>query len=119
MDSTASHPPGFSHRWVLEGSPELVSSASLRRDDHVSGLGISSASSGGSVAPRPEAREKELALPEGRARVQDRLVWELLKPSKGKQWTRRIEARNDAAASGGGASTPEMRGLCFQCFLSG
>jgi hypothetical protein len=49
-------------------------------------------------------------LPEGRARVQDRLVLELPKPSKGKQWTRRIEARNDAAASGGGTSTLFLAG---------
>ncbi|KAK1648894.1 hypothetical protein QYE76_066699 [Lolium multiflorum] len=112
MDSTASHPPGFLHRWAPEGSPESVSSASPRRDDHVSGLGISSASSGGSIAPRPKMREQD--LPEGRASVQDRLVWELSKPSKGKQWTRRIEARNEA-----GASAPEMEGLCFWCFLPG
>jgi hypothetical protein len=57
--------------------------------------------------------------PEGRAKVQDRLVWEMPKPSRGKQWTRRIEARNDAGASGWGAAAPEMRGLCFRCFLPG
>jgi hypothetical protein len=119
MDSTASHPPGFSHRWVPEGSPESVSSASPRRHDHVSGLGISSPSSGGSVAPRPELREKEVEPQEGRTRVQDRLVWELPKPSKGKMWTRRIEVRKEQGASGWGASAPEMRGLCFRCFLPG
>jgi hypothetical protein len=67
MDSTASHPPGFSHRWAPEGSPESVSSVSPWRHDHVSGLGISSASLGGSVAPRPEVREKDPL--EGRARI--------------------------------------------------
>ncbi|KAK1667747.1 hypothetical protein QYE76_055906 [Lolium multiflorum] len=117
MDSTASHPPGFSHRWAPEGSPESVSSASLQRHDHVSGLGISSASSGGSVAPRPETREMEPL--EGRARLQDRLVWELPKPSKGKLWTRRIETRKETGALGWGASAPEMRGLCFRCFQPG
>ncbi|KAK1699185.1 hypothetical protein QYE76_015882 [Lolium multiflorum] len=117
MDSTASHPPGFSHRWAPEGSPESVSSASPRRHDHVSGLGISSASSGGNVAPRPEVREK--APLEERLRVQDRLVWELPKPSKGKQWTRRIERRKEMGTSGWGAAAPEMRDLCFRCYLPG
>ncbi|KAK1553476.1 hypothetical protein QYE76_017014 [Lolium multiflorum] len=117
MDSIASHPPGFSHRWAPKGSPESVSPASPRRHDHVSGLGISSASSGGSVAPQLEVREKEPQ--EGRARIQDRLVWELPKPSKGKQWTRRIKVRKEMGASGWGASAPEMRGLCFRCFLPG
>ncbi|KAK1663482.1 hypothetical protein QYE76_051641 [Lolium multiflorum] len=117
MDSSASHPPGFSRRWASEGSPESVSSASPRRHDHVSGLGISSASSGGSVAPRPEVGEQ--APPEGRARVQDRLVWELPKPSKGKKWTRRLETRQEAGTAGWGAAAQEMRGLCFRCFLPG
>jgi hypothetical protein len=121
MDSTASHPPGFSRRWEPEGSPESCSSASLRRADHVSGLGLSSPSSDGSVAPRPGAREleKEVAPPEGRVRAQDRLVWELPKPSKGKLWTRRIEARNEGGAAGWGAPAPEMRGLCFRCYQPG
>ncbi|KAK1698010.1 hypothetical protein QYE76_014707 [Lolium multiflorum] len=117
MDSTASHPPGFSHRWAPEGSPKSVSSASPRRDAHVSGLGILSASSGGSVAPRHE--ERELVPEEGRVRAHDRLVWERPKPSKGKLWTRRIEARNEAGAAGWGAPAPEMRGLCFRCYLPG
>ncbi|KAK1616776.1 hypothetical protein QYE76_022293 [Lolium multiflorum] len=117
MDSTASHPPGFSRRWAPEGSPESGSSAAPRQDEHVSGLGISSASSGGSVAPRPEVREKD--LPEVRARVHDRLVWEMPKPSRGKLWTRRIDARKEAGAGAWGTSPPEMRGLCFRCYLPG
>ncbi|KAK1646394.1 hypothetical protein QYE76_064199 [Lolium multiflorum] len=116
MDSTASHPPGFSQRWAPEGSPESVSSW---RGDHVSGLGISSASSGGSVAPRPELREKEQVRPEGRARAQERLVWEVPRPSRGKRWTRRIEERKEAGGAGWGAPAMEMRGLCFRCYLSG
>lgn len=116
MDSTASHPPGFSQRWAPEGSPESVSSW---RDDHVSGLGISSASSGGSVAPRPELREKEQVLPEGRACIQDRLVWEVPRPSKGKRWTRRIEERKEAGGADWGAPAMEMRGMCFRCYLPG
>ncbi|KAK1643399.1 hypothetical protein QYE76_061204 [Lolium multiflorum] len=117
MDSTASHPPGFSRRWAPEGSPESGSSVSPRGADHVSGLGISSASSGGSVAPRLEVRDE--VLPEGRARVQDRLVWEVPKPSRGKLWTRRIESRREIGAGDWGVSPPEMRGLCFRCYLPG
>ncbi|KAK1686446.1 hypothetical protein QYE76_047294 [Lolium multiflorum] len=116
MVSITSHPPGFSHRWTPEGSAS-ASSVSLPRNEHVSGLGLSSASSGESIAPRPEPRKT--ALLEERARVQDRLVWEQPKPSKGKRWMRRIEARNEAGAAGWGASSPEMAGLCFRCFLPG
>ncbi|KAK1608074.1 hypothetical protein QYE76_031747 [Lolium multiflorum] len=116
MDSIASHPPGFSRRWEAEGSAS-ASSGSPRRNDHVSGLGLSSASSGESVAPCPEPRMA--ALLEERARVQDRLVWEQPRPSKGKRWTRRIEARHDAGAAGWGAPSPGMAGLCFRCFLPG
>jgi hypothetical protein len=58
-------------------------------------------------------------LPEGRAHVYDRLVWELPKPSKGKKWTRRLEMRNEAGTAGWGSAAQEMRGLCFRCFLSG
>ncbi|KAK1602908.1 hypothetical protein QYE76_017457 [Lolium multiflorum] len=116
MDSIASHPPGFSRRWAPEGSSASASSASPLRKDHVSGLGLSSASSGESVAPRPELGKA--ALPEERARVQDRLVWEQAKPSRGMRWTRRIETRREAGA-GWGASAPDMAGLCFRCFLPG
>jgi hypothetical protein len=78
MDSTASHPPGFSHRWAPDRSPSCGSSASLRCNDHVLGLGLSSTSSGESVAPRQEVREQ--ASPEEWVRAKDRLVWELPKP---------------------------------------
>ncbi|KAK1694841.1 hypothetical protein QYE76_011538 [Lolium multiflorum] len=117
MDSAPSHPPGFSQRWVPEGSPESVSSAPSRRHDHVSGIGLSSASSGGSVAPRPAVGAQ--GPPEGRAHVQDRLVWEMPKPSKGKKWTRRLESRKEAGAAGWGTAAQEMRGLCFRCYLPG
>ncbi|KAK1563958.1 hypothetical protein QYE76_007795 [Lolium multiflorum] len=117
MDSSASHPPGFSHRLGLEGSPAPASPESSRRYDHVSGLGLSSASSWESVAPRQVVREH--APPEVRPRAKDRLGWELPKPSKGRLWSRRIEVRNEAGASGWGASPPEMSGLCFRCFLPG
>ncbi|KAK1632140.1 hypothetical protein QYE76_006455 [Lolium multiflorum] len=70
MESSASHPPGFSQRWQGAESSDSVSSA---RNDHVSGLGISSASSGNSVdAPRAEVMVQALAADRGR--VQDRLV---------------------------------------------
>jgi hypothetical protein len=86
---------------------------SPRREDHVSGLGISSASSGDSVAPLPE---REMAPAEGSGRVQV-LVWEMPRPPRGKLWTRRIEARAEAGASGWGAAAPKMEGMCFRCFL--
>ncbi|KAK1645617.1 hypothetical protein QYE76_063422 [Lolium multiflorum] len=113
MDSSASHPPGFSRRW--EGSS---SSASPCRGDHVSGLGISSASSGGSVAA-PLVEGGEVAQPEARGRVQDRLGWEQPPPSKKTLWRRRVEARNASGPAAWGAPAQEMEGLCFRCFEPG
>ncbi|KAK1653228.1 hypothetical protein QYE76_071033 [Lolium multiflorum] len=113
MESSASHPPGFSQRWQGAGGSESASSGG---NDHVSGLGISSASSGNSldvlraVAP-PQAPAAE------RGRVQDRLVWEQPRPLKKTMWRRRVEARSDAAA--GRAVAPEMEGLCFRCYEPG
>ncbi|KAK1609731.1 hypothetical protein QYE76_033404 [Lolium multiflorum] len=117
MDSTASHPPGFSRRREPEGSASF-SLASPRRGDHVSGLGISSASSGGSVAA-PRMEGGEVAQPEERGRVQDRLGWEQPQPSKKTLWKRRVEARNAAGPAGWGAPAQEMEGLCFRCFEPG
>jgi hypothetical protein len=114
MESSTSHPPGFSQRWQGAGSSDSASSA---RKDHVSGLGISSASSGNSAdVQRAEVTLQAPAADQGR--VQDRLVWEQPRPSKKTMWRRRVEARNDAAA-GRGAVAPEMDGLCFRCYEPG
>nr|XP_051205138.1 uncharacterized protein LOC127318705 [Lolium perenne] len=117
MASSASHPPGFSQRWQRAGSAESVSSASLARNERVSGLGLSSASSGNSVgAPRAEVTAPAPAAVRGR--VQDRLGWEQPRPSKKSMWRRRVDARAEAA-SARGAVTPEMEGLCFRCYEPG
>ncbi|KAK1664022.1 hypothetical protein QYE76_052181 [Lolium multiflorum] len=117
MDSTASHPPGFSRRWEVEGGASS-SAASPPRGEHVSGLGISSESSEGSVAA-PRAGRVEAAPPVDRGRAKDRLGWEQPPPSKKSLWRRRVEARNAPGQPGWGASVPEMEGLCFRCFEPG
>ncbi|KAK1696454.1 hypothetical protein QYE76_013151 [Lolium multiflorum] len=117
MASSASHPSGFSQRWQRAGSAESVSSASPDRDAHVSGMGLSSASSGNGVeAPRVELTPQVPAAERGR--VHDRLAWEQPRPSKKTMWRRRVEARADATA-GRGAAAPEMDGLCFRCYEPG
>ncbi|KAK1630655.1 hypothetical protein QYE76_004970 [Lolium multiflorum] len=111
--ASASRPPGFSRRWQDAGS----SFASSAGNDHVSGLGISSASSGNSADVR-QAEAVLQAPAAGRGRVQDHLVWEQPRPSKKTMWRRRVEARSGAEA-GRGAVTPEMEGLCFRCYEPG
>ncbi|KAK1627677.1 hypothetical protein QYE76_001992 [Lolium multiflorum] len=115
MASSASHPPGFPLRWQRSRS---VDSASPSRKDHVLGLGLSSASSGNSVAMQ-RAEAPVHAPAEERGRVQDRLVWEQPRPLKRSMWRRRVEARNAAAAPSRGAVAPEMDGLCFRCYEPG
>ncbi|KAK1604374.1 hypothetical protein QYE76_028047 [Lolium multiflorum] len=126
MESTASRPPGFPNRWQREPSTESVSSASPRRQDHVSALGLSSASSGGNVAaPGRAALAQGLEMPRGR--VQDRLAWEVVPPSKKTMWKRRVEARDTevppgrpaAGPAGWEAAAPVIEGLCFRCYEPG
>jgi hypothetical protein len=86
MESSTSHPPGFSQRWQGAGSSDSASSA---RNDHVSGLGISSASSGNSAdVQRAEVTLQAPAADQGR--VQDRLVWEQPRPSKKTMWRQAV-----------------------------
>ncbi|KAK1605412.1 hypothetical protein QYE76_029085 [Lolium multiflorum] len=126
MESTASRPPGFPNCCQREPSTESVSSASPRRQDHVSGLGLSSASSGGSVvAPGRAAPAQGPEMPRGR--VQDRLAWEVVPPSKKTLWKRRVEAQDTevpsgrpaAGPAGWEAAAPVMEGLCFRCYEPG
>jgi hypothetical protein len=96
--SSPSMLPGFLHRWQRARNSESVSSA-LVGAEHVSGLGIFFASlQGGSVeAPRPTADMATHA--EGRARVQDRLVWEQLRPSRRSMWSGRKEIQMEVGLS--------------------
>jgi hypothetical protein len=92
-----------------------VSSPSPARNERVSDLGLSSASSGNSVgALRAELVPQAPAADLGR--VHDRLAWEQPRPSKKTMWRRRVEARDEAWR---GAVAPEMDGLCFRCYEPG
>lgn len=118
MASSGSPPPGFPHRWQREATAESVSSASPPPDkDHVSGLGISSASTGNSVGAAPRQEVAAVAPVNARGRVQDRLVWEKVGPSKKTLWRRRVEERSAAEEARRRAS--EMEGLCFRCYQPG
>ncbi|KAK1614375.1 hypothetical protein QYE76_019892 [Lolium multiflorum] len=121
MSSSPSRPPGFQNRWQRATSAESVSSVRPRGQDHVSGMGVSSASGESEeVAQQVQATAVHGAVQgPARGRVQDRLVWQQPKRSSGTMWRLRQERQRAEGERKRKALSPEMDGICFNCYREG
>jgi hypothetical protein len=116
---SVSPPPGFTQRWACARSVESVSSGLRREQDHVSGMGLSSESGGSGEVAQPVAARGPSRPEQARGRVQDRLVWHHLRPSRKSLWRSRMERRQEEFLRKRKAVSPEMDGVCFNCYREG
>ncbi|KAK1629936.1 hypothetical protein QYE76_004251 [Lolium multiflorum] len=120
--ATPPHPPGFPLRWQRAGSVESVASGRPLGNDHVSGMGVSGYSSSEASAGVNQLVPRAEEPPRERGRVQDRLVWQQPRPSKKTLWRIRKELQRQRQAGTSkrkAPMSPEMEGLCFNCYRDG